>query len=143
MSYDLSIKSGDLQIKNGALVRVIDTEKLVQDILKICLTPAGSNPFSPAYGSFISRTLVGSALDSSILIQIGKSQLTTALENLKTLQGLQLKSFQRMSAGEQLATIQDISIFRSDIDPRVFNIQISVLSKGLTRVSTSFRLTAI
>ncbi len=86
MSFDLKIKNGDLVINNGLLQTVIDSEKLIQDILKMCLTTAGTNPLHPWYGSFLSRTIIGNPNASEILVQISKSQLTTALENLKNLQ---------------------------------------------------------
>src|SRR5574338_662444 len=129
MSFDLKIADGDFVISNGALKTVIDSEKLIQDILKLALTTAGSNPIHPWYGSFISRTLVGNPNYTSVLVQIAKSQLTTALQNLKDLQDLQVKSFQRVSADEQIAAISDISIVQSQIDPREFDVLIKVLSK--------------
>ena len=78
MSFDLQIIAGDLVINNGQLQTVTDSNKLVQDILKICLTAAGSNPLQPWYGSFISRTLVGNPNYTSVLIQIAKTQINTA-----------------------------------------------------------------
>jgi hypothetical protein len=143
MSFDLKIRSGDLVLTNGQLQTVVDSEKLIQDILKICLTTAGSNPIHPWYGSFISRTIIGNPNYSAILVQIGKSQLNSALQNLKDLQDLQVKSYQRVSADEQISTIQDISINRDVIDPRLFNIVVSVLSKGLKPITTSFRISTI
>lgn len=113
MSFDLKIVNGDLNIVNGQLQSVVDSEKLIQDILKICLTTAGSNPLHPAYGSFISRTLIGNPVHNSVLFQIGKSQLSSCLENLKNLQNLQVKSFQRVSADEQISAILGVSIQRS------------------------------
>ncbi len=143
MSFDLKIINRDLIIKNGQLQTVVDSEKLIQDILKICLTTVGSNPLNPGYGSFISRTLVGNPQHTSVLVQIGKSQINSALENLKTLQGLQIKEFQRVSADEQLSAVLDISILRSSIDPRLFSVVIKVLSKGFKPITTSFRVNTI
>lgn len=143
MSFDLKISNGDLVIENGQLKTVIDSEKLIQDILKICLTTAGSNPLNPAYGSFISRTLVGSPMHTSVLVQIGKSQLNSCLENLKTLQETQVKSFQRVSADEQISAILDISISRNEFDPRLFSVRIKALSKGLKPITTAFRASTI
>jgi len=143
MSFDLKLINGDLVFKNGDLQKVENSEKLVQDILKLCLTTAGTNPIHPWYGSFISRTIIGSAMDTSILVQISKSQLNTALENLKKLQELQVKSFQRVSADEQIAAISNISVIRSQLDPRIFTVKISVLTKGTKPVSTSFNISAI
>ena len=143
MSFDLKLSKGDLVIKTGQLQTVFDSEKLIQDILKICLTTAGSNPIQPWYGSFISRTMVGNPLHSSVLVQIGKSQLGSALDNLKTLQDLQVKSFQRVSADEQIASISEISIIQNQIDPRLFDIRVGVISKGLKPITTAFRVNTI
>lgn len=143
MSFDLKLKNGSFVIKNGQLQTVEDSEKLIQDILKICITTAGSNPLHPGYGSFISRTLVGNPLHSSVLVQIGKSQINTCLENLKLLQSLQVKSFQRVSADEQIGAILDISVVRSTIDPRLFNIKIKATTKGFKPITTEFRVSTI
>jgi phage baseplate assembly protein W len=143
MSFDIKIISGDLVLQNGDLRQVTNSEKLIQDILKICLTEAGSNPLHPWYGSFISRTLVGNPNQTSMLAQIGKSQLNTALTNLQQLQNLQLQSFQRVSAAEQLAAILNISVLQSQINPTLFNITVQVLSKGLTPVTTNFMVNTI
>lgn len=143
MSFDLKIKNGDLVINNGQLQTVVDSEKLIQDILKICLTTAGTNPLHPWYGSFISRTIIGNPLHSSVLVQIGKSQLNTALDNLKNLQELQVKSFQRVSADEQIGNIMDISIIRNQLDPRLFDVKIKATTKGMKPITTAFRVSTI
>lgn len=143
MSFDLKIINGDLVLANGKLKTVVDSEKLIQDILKMCLTTAGTNPIHPWYGSFISRTIVGNPNYTSVLVQIGKSQLTTALQNLKDLQDLQVKAFQRVSADEQIAAISDISIIRNQIDPRLFDIIIKVTTKGLKPITTAFEVSTI
>ena len=143
MSFDLKIVNGDFVIGNGNLKTVVDSEKLIQDILKMCLTTAGSNPIHPWYGSFISRTIVGNPNYTSILVQIAKSQLTTALQNLKDLQELQIKALQKISADEQIAAISDISVIRNEIDPRLFSIVISVLTKGLKPITTAFEVSTI
>jgi len=143
MSFDLKIIKGDLVLKNGQLQTVIDSEKLIQDILKICLTGAGSLPMHPWYGSFISRTLVGTPLYNSVLVQVAKSQLNTTLENLKNLQDIQVKSFQRVSADEQLSAILEITVQRSQIDPRLFDVRVGVMTKGFKPISTAFSVSTI
>lgn len=143
MSFDLKIINGDLVVKNGDLQQVIDSEKLIQDILKLCLTTAGTNPLHPWYGSFLSRTVVGNPMDSTMLASISKSQLNTALNNLKTLQELQVKNFQRVSADEQIAAILDISVIRNTVEPRLIDIRIKALTKGLKPITTAFRVSTI
>jgi hypothetical protein len=143
MSFDLKIKNGDLVINQSKLQTVVDSEKLIQDILKMCLTPTGANPLNSWYGSFISRTIIGNPLYSSVLVQIAKSQLNNALESLKSLQESQVKSFQRVSADEQIGSVLDIAVVRNQLDPRLFTINIKILTKGLKPVSTSFRVSNI
>lgn len=143
MSYDLKINAGDLVLQSGDLKKVIDSEKLIQDILKLCLTTAGTNPLIPWYGSFLSRSIIGTAMDEGMLIQIAKSQLTSALENLKSLQDLQIKTFQNVTADEQLASVLDISVLRNINDYRLFDVKIRAITKGLKPATTAFRVSTI
>jgi phage baseplate assembly protein W len=143
MSYDLKLTYGDLVIKNGDVQTVVDSEKLGQDILKICLTSAGTNPFNPWYGSYLSRCAVGNPQDTSVIVQISKSQLDTSLNNLKYLQELQIKSFQKVSADEQISAISGINVTRNQFDPRLYDIKIKVITKGLKPITTSFNVSTI
>lgn len=143
MSYDLKVINGDLVINQAALQQVQDSEKLIQDILKILLTDVGSNPLHPSYGSFLSRSVVGNPMQTNVIVQVAQSQINTCLTNLQQLQQLQLKSFQKVSADEQLAAITGISVIRSTFDPRLFNIKVSGLTKGFQPVSTAFTVSTI
>ncbi|HEY5268410.1 MAG TPA: hypothetical protein VII94_04725 [Candidatus Saccharimonadales bacterium] len=146
MSYDLKIINGDLvisQANGGDLRAVVDSEKLIQDILKICLTDVGSNPLHPSYGSYLSRSVIGTPLQTGIIVQIATAQLNTCLTNLQSLQQSQLKSLQKVSADEQLAAITGISVLRSPLDPRLFNVQIGCMSKGYKPITTAFTINTI
>lgn len=143
MSFDLKVISGDLVLNNGDFRTVVDSEKLIQDILKIALTTAGSNPLQPWYGSFISRSLIGSPLSSSITVQVAQTQLQNALENLMTLQRQQVKSFQMVTPDEQINSIMDISIVRSTSNLTLFTVQIKVLNKGYKPITTAFTVNTI
>ena len=143
MSFDLKIVNGDLVINQGALQTVRDSEKLIQDILKICLTDVGGNPLHPSYGSFLSRSVVGSALQTNVIVSIASSQINTCLINLQHLQQLQIKSFQKVSADEQLATVTGISVLRSALDLRLFNVKISCLTKGFQPITTAFTISTV
>lgn len=143
MSFDLKIKGGDFFITQGKLSVVTDSDKLIQDILKMSLTTAGSNPIHPWYGSFLSRTIIGNPEQSSVVIQMSKTQLNNSLENLKTLQTMQIKSFQRVTPDEQLGAILDISIVRNKIDLRFFDIKIKALTKGSKPITSAFRVSTI
>lgn len=143
MSFDLKIINGDLVIDQGDLRKVEDSEKLIQDILKICLTDVGGNPLHPSYGSFLSRSVIGNAQQTQVIVQIAKSQLNTCLTNLQFLQKLQVESLQKVSADEQLAAITGISVLRSTFDPRLFNVRISGVTKGFKPITTAFSISTI
>jgi hypothetical protein len=143
MSFDLKIISGDLSIKNGDVQKITDNDKLIQDLLKICVTPAGSNPLQPWYGSLLSKTMIGSPMKNDMILQISKIQLENALQNLKSQQERQSRQFQNMSPFEQINYIQDISISRSSEDYRLYKVRVTVLSKGLKSLTTTFDVTTI
>ena len=143
MSFDLQITNSDLSISNGKLNIVQDADKLQQDILKICLTDIGANPLQPGYGSYLSRAVIGSSLASDALVTIAQSQLNTALTNLQQLQAIQVKSFQKVSADEQLGAILALNVGRNAIDPRLFSVSIKVITKGYQQVSASFTINNI
>jgi hypothetical protein len=138
MSFDLKILDGDLVIgANGDLEKVQNTDKLIQDILKIAITPLGGNPFYPFYGSPISKNLVGSALSFTFSSSIASNQLKNSLETLQKLQKEQA-TFQAVSPYEMLAAVRNVSIERNQVDPRFFSIAIEALTKALSVVKTEF-----
>jgi phage baseplate assembly protein W len=143
MSYDLQLIDGDLVLQNGELQTVQNSQKLIQDILKILLTDVGADPLQPAYGSFLSRAVIGTAIANGAIVQIAKSQINTCLTNLQQLQQKQVQSMQKVSADEQLAAITNISVVRSVFDPRLFNIKVSCLTKGFQKVEPSFTVSTI
>ncbi len=143
MSFDLQLFNGDLVIQDGDLASVQDTNKLVQDILKICLTPIGGDPLQPWYGSYISRSLIGSPLATDITLQVAQSQLQNSIQNLMTLQQKQLKSFQKVTPAEQISSILDINVARNTTDPRLYQVKIRVATKALTPVTVSFTVNNI
>ena len=139
MSFDFKIENNDISIGlDGDIKTVEGTEKLIQDILKVCLTEAGSNPLNPGYGSYISKSLIGSVLDSNITTQVAQSQLQNSIELLKSLQEEQLKQQQVISPDEHIASILEVSINRNLTDPRLYDVKIRVVSKGFKQSSTTF-----
>jgi len=143
MSFDLKIKNYDLSVEQGKVKTVEGTDKLIQDILKICLTEAGSNPMHPSYGSYVSKSIIGSVLENDILITIARDQLFVALQNLKSLQEMQIRSSQRVSPEEQIASILGVSVERNAIMPTLFDIRIKVAAKAFNIVSTEFNINII
>jgi phage baseplate assembly protein W len=138
MSFDLAVMNGDLVIKSGDLAQITGEDKLVQDLLKIALTTAGSNPLQPWYGSLLSQSLIGSYINSSVVISVAQSQLQNAIQNLQTLQQLQVQSGQSVSPAEQIASIKNVSIVKNTIDPRLYQVVIQVINRQFGTVSATF-----
>jgi hypothetical protein len=143
LSFDLKIIDGDLVLQNGDFRQVQDTEKLIQDILKICLTEVGSNPLLPWYGSYLSRSVIGSALGTNVTVQLAQTQLQNALQNLMTVQQQQVKSFQMVTPDELINSISGISVSQSASNPTLFLVQVAVLTKGFKPVTTAFTVSTI
>ena len=140
MSFDLKIFRGDLLITSGDLTKVIDTEKLAQDVLKVLVTQVGSNPFFPWYGSLISGELIGDVIDFQFIESNAEQQVESALNTIKQLQNAQQNSSQRVTAAEMLAAVRNINISRDTIDPTIFSVDVTVVSRALKQVSVDFQI---
>jgi phage baseplate assembly protein W len=143
MSFDLKLENGDVKIKAGDFAIVENSEKLVQDVLKIVSTPLGSNPFFPWYGSPISGSLVGTAFDMMFVESIATQQLTRAVERIQQLQQDQLRKSQIVTPQEQIAVVENVSVTRARNDPRFFEVQLTVLSRAFVRLQIPFAVQAV
>lgn len=141
MSFDLLIRNRDLALgQNGDLEKVEDSNKLVQDVLKILHTRLGSNVFYPWYGSLISRSMVGqSFFDFEMLSSIGSSQLQNSIETLQRLQQKQATE-QRVTPFELIAAVKDVRIEQNRVDPRFFLISVEIATRALSTVTVQFGL---
>lgn len=140
MSFDLRLENNDISINpDGTVKTVRDNEKLKQDIIKAILTPLGSNPFHQWYGSTLSERTIGQALDAGHTEAETQRAIHNTLTNLVALQKAQART-QFVSPGETIASIQNITVLRNKVDPRQFQVIVSVLTKQLTTVEESFTL---
>jgi hypothetical protein len=142
MSFDLKIEKGDIAIdRDGTIKTVFDNEKLRQDIIKILLTNLRENKFHPEYGGDLGVLQIGHVADADFLELDLSSSAETAVNKIIALQRSQSKR-QFLTPGETIIQINDISVSRDTIDPRMYNIFISVLTQKLTTVieSVSIRI---
>jgi hypothetical protein len=137
MSFDLKLFGGDLAIKNGDLDIVEDSDKLIQDILKLVSTQLGSNPFFPAYGSPISQALIGTS-DVDFSEDIATQQLRASIDRLKDLQQDQVKNNQAVTAEELISAIQDVSVSQAADDPRYYFVNLTVINQAFQSVPVAF-----
>lgn len=137
MSFDLKIKNGDISLNNdGSITTVFGNSKLRQDILKILLTDLGSNKYHKKYGSYIGRLNIGDISDNNLVILDLERSVRNALKNLMALQRFQSRK-QGLSPGEILVDINNVIVERDDLDPRLYNITVSVMTKEITELTTS------
>lgn len=138
MSFDLKLQNGDLKLsETNDLQKVENSDKLIQDILKIISTDLGANKKFPYYGCPISKSMVGRAFDTIFVQSIATSQLTYSITTLQRAQKEQAKS-QNLTPQESIAAIQHVNIIQNAIDPRFYNIDLDILNKAFRRVSASF-----
>lgn len=127
MSFGLKIVQGDLSLgSDGDLEKILDTDKLVQDILQIILPTL----YSATTDNLISEELLHSSIQSTV---------SNLLETLQKLQSIQSK-FQILTPAEQLLAVKSVNPERNPIDPRYLEVAINVISRALTPVSTGLAL---
>lgn len=138
MSYDLKLTNGDLVLSpNKDLDLVKDNNKLYQDMIKILISPLGSNKIHTWYGCDIGNIVVGSVFNSDIVADSAISQVRASLENLQMLQKTQAKN-QNVSNYEKIIAIQDIFVGAATSDPRLIEVKASVITGGLKDVKVRF-----
>jgi hypothetical protein len=137
MSFDLKLERGDIVLGQSGDVQVVTgNAKLKQDIIKILLTQIGDNKFHQGYGSYIGSIQIGSYADEKLVTLDLESSARTALRNIMSLQRAQSRR-QVLSPGEIIVDILNVSITRDNLDPRMYNIFISVLTQDLTEVGSN------
>ncbi len=130
MSFDLKLIDGQLKLKtSGDLDTVFNTDKLIQDVTKIAITPMGANRLHSWYGSLLSKTLIGSPFDLEFAKRLSIDQLASALETLRILQISQAKQ-QNVSASEAISRILNVELENNKVDSRKIGIYISILSRS-------------
>lgn len=131
MSFDLRLRQGDLAINSDGDVEVVEnTAKLVQDILKLLSTQLGANRRYPYYGSPITQALIGRPLEDQFIETVATQQLRESLQLLQRLQTEQLRRNQVVTPSEQIAAIRRVRVTQNPIDPRFFQIALTVLNKS-------------
>lgn len=135
MSFDLKIVRGDISIgSSGDVETVFDNNKLRQDIIKIMLTNLGENKYHPQYGSRVGALELGFVPDQSLVEADLTSSAEEAIRYLIRAQRTQQQR-QYLTPGEVITGIKEVRVERDRLDPRMYNIFISVYTKKLTVLS--------
>jgi len=135
MSFDLKLKSGDIQLENDGSISIVSgNQKIRQDLVKILLTKLGENRFHPQYGSNTGLLQVGSTADQNLLELDLNQSVQSATRFLMSLQREQSKR-QLLSSSEIILDVKNISVERDEEDPRLYNIFISILTQKLEQIN--------
>lgn len=142
MSFDLKLSNGDLVFTStGDLEKIFNEEKLTQDIVKILLTPQGSNELYPWYGSPLSDRVVGKALDTKILDYEMTNAIQYSLNIIKDLQKTQEIDGQYLTPAEVLSQIRNVQVVQNVYDGRAYSIIVAVATRRGNVVEETFTIT--
>lgn len=139
MSRDLQILNGDV-VLNGAgdLVLIEKHEKLAQDALKIIFTEQSSNKYHPEYGSLLGEINIGQPQSRQwIEGNLIEASIQNALIQLGKYQAEQI-TFQDTTPEELLFSVERVAIEPDAVEPRQFNIAVTISSQALQTVEVSF-----
>lgn len=126
MSFDLRLQNGDIALGGDAdFDTVTDSDKLVQDVIKMITTPQGSNKFQQQLGSLINERLIGQTLTAQNTITVLQSSVQEALVLLQKLQKAQAQT-QALSPAETLVAINSIDVQRDSVEPRQLNVVLKI-----------------
>jgi phage baseplate assembly protein W len=149
MSWSLKLTNGDISYGTNGLSTVTGSNKLGQDMACAVLTPIGSDPTSPTYGSAIDGGLDqnGNALPSLIGSgNTGANQAFISAEIQRVLQNYQAAQLQRyqndvaaygrstLSAGEALLSINQINT--QPVDDQLIVTAVVTTGNGSLTVNT-------
>lgn len=142
MSFDFALIDNDLSIMNNGLVRTVtDTPKLKQDVLKIILTPLGSNRFHRWYGCTVSEDIIGKDIPDNMMRVDIQTSIAQSLDRLKKLQLAQLTT-QKVTLAELINVIGEVIAYRAPEDRRQIKIEVTVYTRRMTKIEEVFTLSA-
>lgn len=141
MSFDLRLRNGDIVLGGDAdFDTVTDSDKLVQDVIKMTTTPLGSNKFQQAVGSLINKRLVGQVLTAQNAVSVLQSSVEEALITLQKLQKQQAQT-QALSPAETLVQINSIDVSRDSVEPRQLNVVLKITAGDGSLLSETLTMT--
>ena len=139
MSFDIRLTDGDIQLGgNGDVDRVVDSDKLAQDVIKLLNTTIGSDPLNPNYGSTLTSSNIGQAIASpDNMAAQAQAVISQGLDQLIALQGLQ-RTIQTVTDAETILDFDAPVVEIDPIEPRQFNITVNAISRDLTPITIAF-----
>ena len=121
--------------KLGAYEKVIEENKLIQDLKKIVRTILGSDPVAKWYG-----TSFESIIGTKMFVEITKAKIandiSVALSKIKSAQ-IQQEEYQEVTDNEFLDVVTKIDVQQSVSDPTLFIVDVDVSTQSGRLVSVN------
>ena len=134
MSFDLALAKGDLAVgADGDIRKVRQGSKLTQDVLKVLHTPLGSDPFFPTKGSTLTEAEIGKLVNRQFVEDRAEASILASLQAIQAIQEVQ-KRVQEVTPEETLVDIQEVNVEQDELDPRQYNISITVLTGAFSTI---------
>lgn len=114
--------------KLGQYEKVIDENKLVQDLKKIVRTILGSDPVATWYGTDFDK-IIGTKMFPEITKTKILNEMVVVLSKLKSAQ-IQQEEYQTVTDNEFLDVVQKIDVQQSITYPTLYTVDVSVVTQS-------------
>ena len=142
MAFDLKLLNGDLSLDSvGRMELVRDSNKLVQEVLKLISTTLNSDPFNPNYGLTLTASSLGHITTANITAQRLESEIRFGLQSLQQEQ-LTLSRQQVLTSAERIKNIDSVIVEQDASDPRQYNIFIELTTQAQTPITVNTAIRA-
>lgn len=132
---------------NGALVTVVNEQKLVQDLRKLILTSIGSNPFHRWYGTSVPNLIGAKITNSSFIRSKMESDIRQALNRYVDTQTKQIRALtgipnSSVDPREKFGQLLKLTVQQDAIEPTSYNVNITFTNRSneLLTVNTNINL---
>lgn len=114
---------------SGKLRKVTGANKIKQRIIKALMTPLGSQPYNPTFGSEL-NSMVGKVITDTTRIVLQKT-IVNCIDNLVAAQSIDLEP------EERILSLQGITVDTPYEDKTIFTVKVVVLSETAERIDCS------
>jgi len=134
--YDIEIFNGDINFASGSLAIVKDEAKLVQELVKILVTPLRAASLRPNYGTYLGNVL-GHAMPEFIFLTKIEDSVKEAVEFLI---GEQARAAitQYISPGERIQELLYVKVLKNGLDSRQLDVYVGVRAGSGTIIEKDF-----
>lgn len=134
MSFDLALSKGDLTLANdGDIRKVRNNSKLIQDVLKELHIPKQSDPFNLSRGVELTADKIGEGVNKQFIESKMTADIIETLNRLVAIQSRQGRE-QILTEAEQIKDLGNIEVSQDSLDPRQYNIKLTVITKGYSEL---------